>query len=67
MFDKLLEFKVINSKKLIRDSLVGCFKLDLGLVYDEPGHAFIHKWLLLTDPDDAGGGAKVGIIEEQVL
>jgi len=27
-------------------------------VYDEPEHAFIHKWLLLTDPYDATGGAK---------
>ncbi len=62
MFDKLLEIKVVNSKKLLRDSLVGGFKLDLGLVYDEPGHAFIHKWLLLTDPDDAAAGAKVGIL-----
>lgn len=28
------------------------------MVYDEPEHCFIHKWLLLTDPNDAGGGAK---------
>lgn len=27
-------------------------------MYDEPEHAFIHKWLLLTDPYDAGGGAQ---------
>ena len=60
MFDKLLEFKVVNSKKLLKDSLIGGFKLDLGIVYDEPGHAFIRKWLLLTDPEDAAGGAKVG-------
>ncbi len=59
MFDKLLEIKVVNSKKLLRDSLVGEFKLDLGLVYDEPRHAFIHKWLLLTDPKDGAAGAKV--------
>ena len=62
MFDKLLDIKVVNSKKLLRDSLVGSFKLDLGVVYDEPGHAFIHKWLLLTDPEDAGGGAKVRLL-----
>jgi len=59
MFDKLLEFKVVNSKTLLKDSLIGGFKLDLGVVYDEPGHAFIRKWLLLTDPDDVAGGAKV--------
>ena len=27
-------------------------------MYDEPEHAFIHKWLLLTDPYDAAGGSK---------
>ena len=59
MFDKLMEIKVLNAKKVIRDSLIGSFKFDLGMVYDEVGHAFIHKWLLLTDPDDASGGAKV--------
>ena len=59
MFDKLLDIKVLNSKKVLRDSLVGSFKLDLGLVYDEPRHTFMHKWLLLMDPEDAAGGAKV--------
>lgn len=35
-------------------------QFDLGMVYDEPEHCFIHKWLLLTDPNDAAAGAKVG-------
>ena len=34
-------------------------QFDVGLVYDEPGHAIIHKWLLLTDPDDVTSEAKV--------
>ena len=29
------------------------------MVYDEPDKSFIHKWLLLTDPDDPSSGAKV--------
>ncbi len=62
MFDKLLEIKILNSKKLLRDSLIGSFKLDLGVVFDEAGHCFIHKWLLMTDPDDPSGGAKVNLI-----
>ena len=28
------------------------------MVYDEPEHCFIHKWLLLTDPYDGAGGCK---------
>lgn len=65
MFDRLVEIKVLNAKKLIRDSLVGSFKFDLGMVYDEPEHCFIHKWLLLTDPNDAAGGAKVRMTREE--
>ncbi len=34
-------------------------QFDLGMVYDEPEHCFIHKWLLLTDPTDPSGGATV--------
>lgn len=28
------------------------------MVYDEPEHCYIHKWLLLTDPHDGAGGCK---------
>ena len=59
MFDRLMEIKVLNAKKVLRDSLIGSFKLDLGMVYDEPGHCITHKWLLLTDPEDPAGGSKV--------
>ena len=59
MFDKLVEVKILNAKQLLRDSLIGSFKLDLGMVYDEVAHCFIYKWLLLTDPADPSGGAKV--------
>lgn len=31
---------------------------DIGLVYDAPQHAFINKWLLLSDPEDSMAGAK---------
>ena len=37
MFDTIVEIKVLNSKLLLRDALIGSFKFDLGLVYDEPG------------------------------
>ena len=56
--DNVIDIKVLNSKKLLKDALIGSFKFDVGLVYDEPGHAFIHKWLLLTDPDDVTSEAK---------
>ena len=59
MFDRLTEVKLFNAKKVISDALIGSFKFDLGMVYDEPEHCFIHKWLLLTDPNDPSGGPKV--------
>ena len=62
MFDKLMDIKVLNSKKVLRDSLIGSFKLELGIIYDEFEHCFIHKWLLLTDPEDPSGGPKVWVV-----
>ena len=37
MFDTVVELKVLNSKLLMKEALIGSFKFDLGLVYDEPG------------------------------
>ncbi len=60
MFDRIVDVKTLNAKKGLKifDNLLGSFKFDLGMVYDEPEHCFIHKWLLLTDPGDSGGAAK---------
>ena len=59
MFDRIVEVKVFNAKKIISDALIGSFKFELGLVYREEDHCFIHKWLLLTDPQYSAGGVKV--------
>uniref|UniRef100_A0A8C8KAI1 C2 domain-containing protein n=1 Tax=Oncorhynchus tshawytscha TaxID=74940 RepID=A0A8C8KAI1_ONCTS len=32
--------------------------LDVGYIYDEPAHAIMRKWLLLSDPGDSSSGAK---------
>eukprot|EP00069_Balaena_mysticetus_P013735 bmy_08240T0 len=32
--------------------------IDVGFIYDEPGHAVMRKWLLLNDPEDTSSGAK---------
>lgn len=58
LMDELCEFQIFNSRTLRSDSLIGSFKCDLGLVYDEPQHALLNKWLLLSDPDDPMAGAK---------
>lgn len=59
MFDYVTELKVCDAKRVIKDALIGSFKFDLGLVYDEEDHSYIHKWLLLTDPLDLSSEAKV--------
>ncbi|XP_056005341.1 myoferlin-like isoform X17 [Ostrea edulis] len=58
LMDELIEFKVFNSKKLRSDALIGSFKCDIGMVYIEPRHSFLHKWMLLSDPEDQMAGAK---------
>ncbi|XP_039628208.1 myoferlin-like isoform X2 [Polypterus senegalus] len=58
LFDENITLRVYDSFSLRADSLMGEFKIDVGYVYDEPGHAVLRKWLLLNDPEDATSGAK---------
>ena len=58
LLDQMIEFHVFNSKSNFRNESLGCFKLEIGYVYDEPMHSIINKWLLLSDPDDCMAGAK---------
>ncbi|XP_061646741.1 myoferlin isoform X2 [Phyllopteryx taeniolatus] len=58
LFDESISMRVYDSFSLRADSLMGEFKLDVGYIYDEPGHAILRKWLLLSDPDDPTSGAK---------
>ena len=37
LFDKIVEIRVLNAKVLLLDSLIGSFKFDVGMAYDEPG------------------------------
>ncbi|KAA0718022.1 Myoferlin Fer-1-like protein 3 [Triplophysa tibetana] len=58
LFDESIMIRVYNAFSLRADSLMGEFKLDVGYIYDEPGHAVMRKWLLLSDTDDSSSGAK---------
>ncbi|KAL4660943.1 dysferlin [Arapaima gigas] len=46
---RLSSFQVLNSKSLRTDCVIGEFKVK---------HAFLRKWLLLSDPDDLSAGAR---------
>lgn len=37
LLDKVIDIKVFNTKLLVVESLIGSFKFDIGIVYDEPG------------------------------
>ncbi|EDO36863.1 predicted protein, partial [Nematostella vectensis] len=58
LFDEIISFEVFNSRKLRANAMIGYFKCDIGFFYEEPGHAAIRKWVLLTDPDDKMAGVK---------
>ncbi|XP_069548793.1 myoferlin [Brachyistius frenatus] len=58
LFDESINLRVYDSFSLRADSLMGEFKLDVGYIYDEPGHAMLRKWLLLSEPDDSSSGAR---------
>ncbi|XP_070488102.1 fer-1-like protein 6 isoform X1 [Equus przewalskii] len=57
LFDKIIKISVLHHK-LIGSVLIGSFKVDLGTVYNQPGHQFCDKWALLTDPGDITTGTK---------
>ncbi|XP_065071964.1 myoferlin-like isoform X2 [Rhopilema esculentum] len=58
LFDQMINFEVLNSRKLLSDAIIGTFQCDVGLVYDEDSHALVRKWILLTAPEDKMGGTK---------
>uniref|UniRef100_A0A8C9XCE9 Fer-1 like family member 6 n=1 Tax=Sander lucioperca TaxID=283035 RepID=A0A8C9XCE9_SANLU len=56
-FDKVIRLTVMHSK-MLRSFCVGAFKLDVWTVYRQPGHQFINKWAMLTNPGDISTGVK---------
>uniref|UniRef100_A0A8C4E179 Fer-1 like family member 6 n=1 Tax=Dicentrarchus labrax TaxID=13489 RepID=A0A8C4E179_DICLA len=56
-FDKIIKLTVMHSK-MLRSFCIGSFKLDVWTVYKQPGHQFINKWAMLTNPGDIGTGVK---------
>ena len=58
LMDEYVEFKVFNAKTFRSDSMIGSFKMEIGLVYLEQRHAYLNKWLLLSDEEAEMAGAK---------
>ncbi|KER29905.1 hypothetical protein T265_13290, partial [Opisthorchis viverrini] len=58
LLDQTITFSVYNSRHMRKDALIGSFKFDLAIAYEEAMHSMINKWLLLCNPDDPLAGAK---------
>ncbi|KAI4540691.1 hypothetical protein MG293_009732 [Ovis ammon polii] len=58
LFNEPIFITVVDSRSLRTDALIGEFRLDVGSIYQEPRHAYLRKWLLLSDPDDFSAGAR---------
>ncbi|XP_031964219.1 dysferlin isoform X10 [Corvus moneduloides] len=58
LFDAPVFLTVVDSRSFRTDSVIGEFRMDVETVYSEPKHAFLRKWLLLSDPEDFSAGAK---------
>ena len=58
MIDTLLEIKLLNVKQLL-DGVLGSFKMNLGLVYNQPDRCYAYKWIVFSNPKDNSGEMKV--------
>ncbi|XP_076047725.1 myoferlin-like isoform X2 [Oratosquilla oratoria] len=52
LLEEPLLFKVCNSSRLRTSTIIGAFKFELGMIYDQPNHAFVNRWLVLANPDE---------------
>ncbi|ERE66857.1 dysferlin [Cricetulus griseus] len=57
VFNETLFFNVFDSPSELFDEPI-FITMDVGTVYREPRHAYLRKWLLLSDPDDFSAGAR---------
>ncbi|XP_078695252.1 myoferlin-like [Branchiostoma floridae x Branchiostoma belcheri] len=58
LLQECLSFTVFDSRRWRRDALIGSFKIDLLTIYQQPDHALLSKWMLLTDPDDVAASSR---------
>ncbi|CAH1244828.1 DYSF [Branchiostoma lanceolatum] len=58
LLQECLSFTVFDSRRWRKDALIGSFKIDLLTIYQQPDHALLSKWMLLTDPDDVAASSR---------
>uniref|UniRef100_A0AC35UI59 C2 domain-containing protein n=1 Tax=Rhabditophanes sp. KR3021 TaxID=114890 RepID=A0AC35UI59_9BILA len=67
---KNVDFSLYCSKKIFKDSAIGAFRMNLGLVYRQKDHLLPQKWLSLSSPllneDDAEGSDVRGFLKVSI-
>jgi len=58
LFWEMVDISCTNTGLFKKDSLIGSFQFDVGSVYEEDGHSFMHKWVMLTDPVNRSKGVQ---------
>jgi len=44
-------------KGFLKDALIGYYEFDLNYLYQQDGHALLHKWIIMSNPEDDNYGA----------
>ncbi len=52
LMDETLALEVYNARRIRRDALLGSFRMEVGLVYEQAGHVIQRKWVMLSNPKD---------------
>jgi len=58
LFWEMVDVACLNAGMFKKDALIGSFQFDVGSVYEEDGHSFMHKWVMLTDPVNRSKGVQ---------
>ncbi|KAJ6653222.1 hypothetical protein lerEdw1_010008 [Lerista edwardsae] len=58
LFEECVTIQVLNSRAMRAASVIGVVKIEIGTIYEYPGHALISKWLSLYNPDNLNAGLK---------
>lgn len=61
-----VEVHLRNHELLFKDSLIGQCEFDLGLIYSNPDHCIINKWMVLTNPKNLDFSKPAGFIKVSV-
>ena len=54
-----IEIKLMD-KGFFKDALIGYYEFDLSYLYQQPDHALLHKWVIMSNPESENFGEVTG-------